>query len=51
MHVDPVLFVLVVVILCTYCVVCDDVMVAQCEDSVGCVFAHLYTLVDDLECH
>ncbi len=32
-----------------YCVVSYRVMAATCVTSAGCVFAHLYTLVDDLK--
>ncbi len=32
------------------CVVGYRVIAAPCVRSIGCVFAHLYTLVDDLEC-
>ncbi len=32
-----------------YCVVCYHMIAAPCVRRVGCVFAHLYTLVDDLE--
>ncbi len=34
-----------------YCVVYCHVIATQCVKSVECVFALIYALVDDLECH